>query len=138
MSNMLHPPALASRLQLNPRSLEAFDGPYDLWEEAAKEALELVLDAANQPMILLDRFARDFETFCCVRVRACVFLCVSYFSFCFWNSVSAAVSAVLLEVDTCYLPCRDSSLIFGGSFSLDCGIGDVYPTHGLGKQAILL
>lgn len=51
-------PPLASHLQLNPRSLEAFDGPYDLWEEAAKEALELVLDAANQPMILLDRFVR--------------------------------------------------------------------------------
>lgn len=41
--------------QLAPRSLEAIDGPYDLWEEAAKESLELVLDAENQPMILLDR-----------------------------------------------------------------------------------
>ena len=41
--------------QLNPRSLDAFDGPYDLWEEAAKESLQLLLDAANHPMILLDR-----------------------------------------------------------------------------------
>lgn len=41
--------------QLNPRALEAFDGPYDLWEEAAKESLELLLDADNHPMILLDR-----------------------------------------------------------------------------------
>ncbi|CAM9786873.1 unnamed protein product, partial [Sphacelaria rigidula] len=39
---------------LSPRSLEAFDGPYDLWEEAAKESLELLLDADNQPMLLLD------------------------------------------------------------------------------------
>lgn len=41
--------------QLNPRSLEGFDGPYDLWEEAAKELLQLLLDADNHPMILLDR-----------------------------------------------------------------------------------
>lgn len=41
--------------QLNPRALEAFDGPFDLWEEAAKESLELLLDADNHPMILLDR-----------------------------------------------------------------------------------
>eukprot|EP00752_Nemacystus_decipiens_P015194 g13529.t1 len=39
---------------LNPRALEAFDGPYDLWEEAAKESLELLLDADNHPMLLLD------------------------------------------------------------------------------------
>lgn len=41
--------------QLNPRALEDFDGPFDLWEEAAKESLELLLDADNHPMILLDR-----------------------------------------------------------------------------------
>eukprot|EP00903_Cladosiphon_okamuranus_P008491 g8158.t1 len=39
---------------LNPRALESFEGPYDLWEEAAKESLELLLDADNHPMILLD------------------------------------------------------------------------------------
>ena len=111
--NMLDPPPplqyrtccifpLACHLQLNPRSLEAFDGPYDLWEEAAKEALELVLDAANQPMILLDRFARVFEIFLvCACVRACVRAFVymrSCFSFCFLKLVSAAVSAALLGV----------------------------------------
>lgn len=47
---ILYPP------QLNPRALEAFDGPYDLWEEAAKESLEFLLDADNHPMLLLDRF----------------------------------------------------------------------------------
>lgn len=52
--------------------MESFDGPYDLWEEAAKEALELVLDAANQPMILLDRFVRGFELY--VHVRGCFFV----------------------------------------------------------------
>ncbi|CAM9525456.1 unnamed protein product [Pylaiella littoralis] len=41
-------------VMLNPRSLEGFDGPYDLWEEAAKELLQLLLDAENHPMILLD------------------------------------------------------------------------------------
>lgn len=46
--------ALLITFQLSPRSLEAFDGPYDLWEEAAKESLELLLDADNQPMLLLD------------------------------------------------------------------------------------
>ncbi|CAM9929328.1 unnamed protein product, partial [Ectocarpus sp. 12 AP-2014] len=39
---------------LHPQSLESFDGPYDLWEEAAKESLELLLDAGNHPMILID------------------------------------------------------------------------------------
>lgn len=46
--------------QLDPRALEAFDGPYDLWEEAAKESLELLLDADNHPMILLDRFVVNY------------------------------------------------------------------------------
>lgn len=46
----------ARLFQLSPRSLEAFDGPHDLWEEAAKESLELLLDADNQPMLLLDRY----------------------------------------------------------------------------------
>lgn len=48
-------PRIVHPSQLNPRALEAFDGPYDLWEEAAKESLELLLDADNHPMILLDR-----------------------------------------------------------------------------------
>lgn len=43
-------------VQLAPLSLEVIDGPYDLWEEAAKETLELILDSDKQPMILLDRY----------------------------------------------------------------------------------
>ncbi|CAM9307230.1 unnamed protein product [Scytosiphon promiscuus] len=50
---------------LDPQSLESFDGPYDLWEEAAKESLELLLDADNHPMILIDS-STECEAACLV------------------------------------------------------------------------
>ncbi|CAM9816861.1 unnamed protein product, partial [Choristocarpus tenellus] len=40
---------------------EVFDGPYDIWEEGVKEALEVVLEGSNHPMIILDR--SNFEKF---------------------------------------------------------------------------
>lgn len=64
LSNVVHPIPLSSRHQLHPQSLESFDGPYDLWEEAAKESLELLLDAGNHPMILIDRYRTDVSISC--------------------------------------------------------------------------
>jgi len=57
-------PSHPQHQKLNPRSLEAFDGPYDLWEDAAKESLQLLLDADNHPMILLDRSAQPVHWVC--------------------------------------------------------------------------